>query len=87
MKIEGILQKNDYICVTLKYNWLEKIFGYEDGVIIYRQVGRAFESTHEPIYVDKEGNKLSPHSKIGEAINRFKRKQLYHDQTVELNMN
>lgn len=87
MKIDGILQKNDYFCVTLKYNWFEKLLGYEDKLVIYKHVGRAFESTHEPIYIDKEGNKLSPHSTIGEALNRFKRKQMFHEEPIHLNMN
>lgn len=87
MKIEGILQKNDYFCVTIKYNWLERLVGHESGLRIFRHVGQTFETTHEPIYIDKEGNKLSPQSKIGQEINKFKRKRIFHEEELHLNLN
>ena len=87
MKIEGILQINDYFCVDLKYSWLEKLFCFKNKTVKYKAIGRTFEGTHEPIYVDKDGNKLGPYSRIGEEINRFKRKKIFHEEELHLNMN
>lgn len=87
MKIEGILQRDDYFYVTFVPNWFEKyVLGLAKEVEIYRQVG-TFALTNESMYVNGEGRKLGVFSTTGEAINRFKRKQLFHNKDIQLNMN
>lgn len=87
MKIEGVLQRDDYFYVTLKPTWWEKFMGWEEQVWVYKQVGKTHTETHDPIYIDKNGDILPYDSPLGEAINRFKRKKLFHDREVNLNMN
>ena len=87
MKIEGILQKDDYFYITIVPNWWEKFMGIDDMVVVYKQVGRVHKETNEPIYIDKDGSILDSDSEIAYEINRFIRKKLFYDKEVNLNMN
>lgn len=87
MKIEGILQRDDYFYITIVPNWWEKFMGIDDMVVVYKQVGRVHKETNEPIYIDKDGSILDSDSEIAYEINRFIRKKLFYDKEVNLNMN
>lgn len=89
MKIVGILQKNEYFYVFFERNWLEKLFnlGLEEDTRVYKHIGRTFGYTHDPIYIDKDGKKLPMYSNTAEYINKFKRKKLFFEEEMNLNMN
>lgn len=75
MRIQSV-KKNEKVGwdVSVKFNWLEKLFGAKDKLITYRDSGRAYLFGNQTIYTDKDGNTTSNYSDIAEAIDTFRRK-------------
>lgn len=76
MKIVNIKEKEDSYNVyevTFKPNWLEKLFGVKEKVKEYKDSGSIYICGGASEYIDKDGNSLGNFTKIGEAIDKWRR--------------
>lgn len=76
MKIKEIKQqenRSDIFIVTFTPNWLEKLFGKKEKQKEFKDTGREFTFGGGTLYVDRSGVKLNNFSKIGDAIDNFRR--------------
>lgn len=60
--------------VTLAPNFIERLFGVKEKTISLKDSGDEYTFGGGTVYIDKDGNKLSNHNYIGEAIDKFIRK-------------
>ena len=58
MKIEKIELKDDIYYVSIKPEWLEKLFGYKSKVRRFKATKEFFTSTGNKVYRDSEGEIL-----------------------------
>jgi len=70
------VQKADNIniySVTLKPNWLGRLFGRKEKVINLKDTRRKYMLGGGGLYINKKGEELGVLSDIGKAIDNFKR--------------
>ena len=77
MNVTEVKQKENtfhvYV-VTLKPNWLEKLFGYKEKREEYKDTGSTYTFGGGHVYMGKDGDRLDNCNLIGEAIDRWRRK-------------
>lgn len=72
MKIIRITFNNDVYTVTFKPNFIQRIFGYKEKDIQYKQFG-VYNLGHNGIYVTRDGNIAKNFSKVQEIIDKYQR--------------
>ena len=76
MRVNEIKKKegkaNIYI-VTLVPWWIERVFGVKKQCREYRGTGNTYVFGGGYVYVDKKGVELPPDSRIGIAIDQYRR--------------
>lgn len=75
MKVTNVKRSESFNwIVTIKYNWLERLFGNRDGDYEFKQTSSYYTFSGQNIYTTKDGTETPNHSQIAEAIDKFKRK-------------
>jgi hypothetical protein len=59
--------------VTLEPNWIELLIGLKGKTVQYMETDQYYKFTQGGVYVDRKGKELGVFSKIGGAIDEFKR--------------
>jgi hypothetical protein len=60
--------------VTFTPNWFEKLFGFKEFTQQYKDANRTYHYGGGGVYDDSDGKRLGNFNRIGEAIDKFKRK-------------
>lgn len=77
MKVKSVEQDKinlDVYTVTLRPNWLEKLFGVKEVQRKYRDNKTEYLFGDGCVYTDQTGNYLGNHNYIGEAIDKWRRR-------------
>ena len=73
-KVQSKKEEYNVYKVTLTPNWLEKILGLKEAIGEFKDTGDNYMCGGGSVYINKNGDTLSNHSDIDDAIDRWRRK-------------
>lgn len=74
MKITKIEEVGGLYHVTLKPNWLEKLFGVKEKTWTFKDNYSTYRFGGGSVYIRSDGEKTGNGSYIGESIDKWRRK-------------
>ena len=74
MKLVNIEKINKVYHVTLKPNFIGRIFGKTEKVIKLKDYGTKYSCGGQTVYINQEGKKIGNYSPIAEAVDNWRRK-------------
>jgi len=78
MKIIDIEEQGySYYIITLKPNWLERLFGLKQKTIKLKDTGSRYTFGNGRVYMDEDGNQTGNGSYFGETIDNWRRKKSF----------
>ncbi len=73
MRISDMKQEGDIWHITLTPNFLERLFGFKERVLLYKETDRIYKYGGGNIYVTQDGRDSGNGNWIGKAIDRKKK--------------